>query len=175
MRREFPERSLRSILKNKPPDSFLIRDSFSDHSVALIDRAEDPASCNGGRFHPIIHKNLDERRYRDGPDAAAFAVEVGDDPTAFALLQLIEGQRNDLASSQPTGDQQRQDGTIALAFPGGRGRRLQQFIDLTCQKPVRCPDSTALETLRTLDRGGNPGSKRSSSASSRASFRTLIA
>lgn len=151
MRRELFERSQFCICNDKSPYCFLIRNALPD-DCRFFDRAEDPTFCNRGRFLPRIDTYFDHRRDRNGPDVAALTCQIRNDPPAFALLQLVDGQRNDLAAPQTAGNEQCQDSSIALAFTSGRRGRLQELVDLGLEKPVPCSDTASLDPFCPLDR-----------------------
>ncbi len=123
-------------------------------SPLLTERKTRPSVITAERNHSSM-RTLTSAGIGHGADAAALAFKVRDHPPTFALLQLIDGERDHFPTPQPTGDQQRQDGAIALAFPGRVGWRMQEIVDLVFQQPVPCPHPTPLDALRSFNRGGD--------------------
>ena len=53
---------------------------------SFVERPKHAAGAQADRIGPAPDRGVHPVRNRDGPDAAVFANEIGDDPTLFPLL-----------------------------------------------------------------------------------------
>jgi hypothetical protein len=102
----------------------------------LRDRAQQTAVFDAGYSHPGVDAVLDPDGDGDGAHAPALALEVGQNPPAFALLDGRNVELGQLVPPEGAADQQRQDHVIAFSFQGRAVGDGDQFFRLLAGQPV---------------------------------------
>ena len=107
----------------------------------LRDRTQQPALVDAGRSYPGIDSLLDPDGDGDGADTATFALEVGQHPASFPLLDGLDVELGQLVPPEGAADQKRQDHIVALALEGRAVGDGQQLFGLLAgqQFPSRVP------------------------------------
>jgi hypothetical protein len=93
VRREFGNADALCRLFHDVPHGFL-RHAVSPCPPDLVDPAEHLSSINSGRGEPLIQLPFNPIWHRNCPDVACFANQVDDGPMFFALLQMIQRERD---------------------------------------------------------------------------------
>jgi hypothetical protein len=115
VRRKFAQLSFGGKLFHNAPDH-LLGDTFTPHGADLADATEDPPRGHLSGGGPAIESVLDPIRDWDGSDVAAFSIQIDNDPSFVALLDVRESQLHDLGSSKATSGEHGDDRTVPLAF-----------------------------------------------------------
>jgi hypothetical protein len=82
------------------PDD-LLGHAFAPSSPALLTRLNSFSLLIPRSGKPVTKHLSDPVRQRDCPNMAGFADQIHDGPVLFSLLELVEGQINDLMPSEP--------------------------------------------------------------------------
>jgi hypothetical protein len=127
------------ILPDYMPDH-LLGQGETPSPTGFIDSAKYPAARDVCSIRPGIHHCLDLARNRDGPGVACLAVQVGDRPMFFPLLNVTYLQRHSLVPTQTAGQQHRQERAITLALESIFRRCLQRV--LACSAVSQFPRPT---------------------------------
>src|ERR1700733_14731538 len=106
------------------------------------------------RGSPSIDRHLDPVRHRHSANTAVLSDEVDDAPAVIALLDVREGQRRHLRTSEPTAEEHSKNGPIAQAPRGGDVRRVQESLGLTSGQQVSRTYTYRLRALHASDAGG---------------------
>jgi hypothetical protein len=67
-------------------------------------------------LHPIGHGNR--------ADVPSFPDQINDGPMVFSALNMVKGQINEFSSTQPTPQENRQDGSISFTVHAVHVRKL---------------------------------------------------
>jgi len=77
---------------------------FLSHDAPTFgDSLEQSSGTMAGGSRPSVHQELDPHGDGHRANAAAFAAEIGDHPAAFALLNILYGERGQLSPTQHLG------------------------------------------------------------------------
>ena len=88
---------LGELLDDVPND--FVRHFLSPNSHCLTHAAKQLPLADASGCEPIIYYLLDPSGKRDGANVASLPEKVHNRPVLFALLQMVEGQLDDLAPS----------------------------------------------------------------------------
>src|SRR4051812_29437709 len=113
MRRKLCDPNLCSVAPHNGPDDVGSK-SIAVNATTLVDGPEDAAVGETGRSRPLVDPQLDPARHRNGASSSSLPQDVDDDPAAFALLDLLDGEPDELVAAKTTAEKQSQDGAIAL-------------------------------------------------------------
>ena len=106
-----------------------------------------------GLLHPVGNWN--------GPDVTTFPNKVHEGPVIFASLDQANRQFGEFTTPKAAAQQDRQDGSIALAFQGVSFRSLPETTSFFGRQPIPEPDAQLLHSLDTPDARSELGAKQS--------------
>ena len=109
---------------------------LAPNGIEPVDATEDRAVGDACGDRPFIHRPLGSYRHRDGPNMFPFSDQISNHPVLLPKLKITTLQSDELGSTEPTPDQQRDDGPIALAAGGLDGERLNEPSSLLDCQPV---------------------------------------
>ena len=159
MGRQSSEVNLLRISQDQPPNHLIVLYPITHHSAALIHRPEDSPLIDPSRLEPEVDAGLGSGGHGDGPDAVAFAEQVGDDPPPFPLLEILDVEAQQLSPAKPAAEQQCQHGPVAFASQRLGAGHVEQLVGLVLHQPVADPGTALLDPGDPLDRRGDQGVK----------------
>jgi hypothetical protein len=92
----------------------LRRDSVSPHLFEPVHPAKNRSIANAGHVDPFINR-ASPMPVPHGSNVLSLSDQVGNNPMFLADLEVLPFEPHKFGSPEPTADQQRQDGPVALA------------------------------------------------------------
>jgi len=121
--REFRHAQSFRVFLHNVPDHFLcnLRSPNSTYAAnasenLTVDDIRDGQPVVDRLLHPIGHGNR--------ADVPSFPDQINDGPMVFSALNMVKGQINEFSSTQPTPQENRQDGSISFTVHAVHVRKL---------------------------------------------------
>jgi hypothetical protein len=102
VRREFAHANFGRELLDDVPDE-LLRHSFAPNPASATHAAEEAATGNSGRFHPVAQETAHPIGDADGPNVTSLPTQVHDSPMPFTLLEVIDFQSSKFVTPKSAG------------------------------------------------------------------------
>jgi hypothetical protein len=117
------------------PDHFL-RNFRSPNNTFTANTSQNLAVRDFCNSQPVIDRLLHPVGHRNRADVSAFPDEVNDGPMVFVALNMVKSQIDEFSSTEPTPEENRQDGSISFTLHAVHVRKLPQGAGLVHGQPI---------------------------------------
>src|SRR5258708_26508982 len=131
----------------------LLRDCRSPDDTFSTNASEDLAVRDLRDSQPVIDRVLHPIGHGNRADVPSFPDEVNYGPVVFAALNMVKGQINEFSSTQPTAQENRQDGSISFTLHAVHVRKLPQGASLIHGQPIPKPHAQLFCSFHATDAG----------------------
>src|SRR5690348_7283683 len=121
--REFRYAQPFCVFLHNVPDHFLC-DLRSPNNTLAANASENLTVHDFRDSQPVVDRLLHPIGHRNRANMPSFPNEVNDGPMVFAALNMVKGQINEFSSTEPTAQENRQDGSISLTLCAVHVRKL---------------------------------------------------
>src|SRR5260370_34109924 len=158
MRRYVRQPRIGGVLLNYLPNH-LLGDPIAPDMPAAIDRPPHASVLDARTLRPQVERDLDPCRHRNGTQPPALADQVGEHPTAVALLDMFDRKLGQLAAAECAAKEHGQDGPVALPLDRGGIGRAEKTLSLLERQPVAQAHAEALSAFYAADASRQIGIK----------------
>src|SRR6266481_2240444 len=159
--REFGYSQPLRVFLHNVPDHFL-RNLRSPDSTPAANASEYLAVRYLCHSLPVVDRLLHPSRHWNCANVPSFSYEVNDGPVVLSALNMIEAQVNEFFSTEPTPQENRQDGSISLTLHAVHVWKLPQGAGFLYGQPISKPHSELFCSLHATDPRSQIGAKQSS-------------
>jgi hypothetical protein len=146
MRREFRDADLCGEFLDDMPDKLFCY-SVAPSSASAADTTEEMPRFNASSPCPFGQLSIHPVWNGNGANVTSLSSQIHDCPMPFALLQMVESQISELVTTESTGKQHGEQGTIPFTLQPLTLRGLPKRLPLFSRQPVANPHTQFLDTL----------------------------